>query len=149
MQVDHIKTINNRTSFFWMSTIIFIFTLVVVLMSEAYGFGIISTSFVKVLGKTLCLCMVALAMDLVWGYCGILSLGHFAFFGFFLLLCALYCFCNSCCTSCNSNCGRDLSRSTFCHYVHRQWHELFGHYCSNIFSTFPLSNMVSLYAYNW
>ena len=81
MQAEHIKTINNKTSFFWMSTIIFILTLVVLLMSEAYGFGIISTSFVKVLGKTLCLCMVALAMDLVWGYCGILSLGHFAFFG--------------------------------------------------------------------
>jgi urea transport system permease protein len=27
------------------------------------------------------LSIVALAMDLVWGYCGILSLGHFAFFG--------------------------------------------------------------------
>jgi len=28
------------------------------------------------------LCLVALAMDLdFWGYCGILSLGHFAFFG--------------------------------------------------------------------
>ena len=25
--------------------------------------------------------MVAIAMDLVWGYCGILSLSHFAFFG--------------------------------------------------------------------
>jgi ABC-type branched-subunit amino acid transport system permease subunit len=25
------------------------------------------------LGKTLCLCLAALAMDLVWGYCGILS----------------------------------------------------------------------------
>jgi urea transport system permease protein len=25
--------------------------------------------------------MIAIAMDLVWGYCGILSLGHFAFFG--------------------------------------------------------------------
>jgi urea transport system permease protein len=33
------------------------------------------------LGKTLCLCLIAIAMDLVWGYCGILSLGHFAFFG--------------------------------------------------------------------
>jgi urea transport system permease protein len=30
---------------------------------------------------TLCLCLAAVAMDLVWGYCGILSLGHFAFFG--------------------------------------------------------------------
>jgi urea transport system permease protein len=43
--------------------------------------GIVSTSFVKILGKTLCLCLIAIAMDLVWGYCGILSLGHFAFFG--------------------------------------------------------------------
>lgn len=42
--------------------------------------GLISTSFVKTLGKTLCLCLAALAMDLVWGYAGILSLGHMAFF---------------------------------------------------------------------
>jgi urea transport system permease protein len=58
-----------------------IFTLAVTLMSEAYGPGLISTSFVKTLGKTLCLCLIAIAMDLVWGYAGILSLGHFAFFG--------------------------------------------------------------------
>ena len=58
-----------------------IFTLAVTLMSEAFGAGMISTSFVKTLGKTLCLCLAAIAMDLVWGYCGILSLGHFAFFG--------------------------------------------------------------------
>lgn len=32
------------------------------------------------LGKYLCFAMVALAIDLVWGYCGILSLGHSAFF---------------------------------------------------------------------
>ena len=44
------------------------------------GAGEVSTSFVKTLGKTLCLCLVAVAMDLVWGYCGILSLGHMAFF---------------------------------------------------------------------
>ncbi|MGB7432960.1 MAG: urea ABC transporter permease subunit UrtC [Ahrensia sp.] len=50
-------------------------------MSEGFGIGILSTSFIKTLGKTLCLCLIALAMDLVWGYCGILSLGHFAFFG--------------------------------------------------------------------
>ncbi|SFC02343.1 urea ABC transporter permease subunit UrtC [Tropicimonas isoalkanivorans] len=58
-----------------------LFTLAVTLMSEAGGSGAISTSFVKTLGKTLCLCLVALAMDLVWGYTGILSLGHMAFFG--------------------------------------------------------------------
>ncbi|GFE63210.1 urea ABC transporter permease subunit UrtC [Litoreibacter roseus] len=58
-----------------------VFTLAVTLASEATGFGWMSTSFVKTLGKTLCLCLIAIAMDLVWGYCGILSLGHFAFFG--------------------------------------------------------------------
>ncbi len=58
-----------------------LFTLGVTILAEGFGIGVISTSFVKTLGKTLCLCLVALAMDLVWGYCGILSLGHMAFFG--------------------------------------------------------------------
>ncbi len=58
-----------------------LFTLAVTLLADGSGTGAISTSFVKTLGKTLCLCLVALAMDLVWGYCGILSLGHMAFFG--------------------------------------------------------------------
>ncbi|MGR3659661.1 MAG: urea ABC transporter permease subunit UrtC [Paracoccaceae bacterium] len=61
--------------------ILALFTVGATLMSEAYGLGLISTSFIKTLGKTLCLCLIAIAMDLVWGYCGILSLGHFAFFG--------------------------------------------------------------------
>ncbi|PTV95423.1 amino acid/amide ABC transporter membrane protein 2 (HAAT family) [Rhodobacter aestuarii] len=58
-----------------------IFTLVITFLSNAYGAELISTSMVKTLGKTLCLCLIAIAMDLVWGYMGILSLGHFAFFG--------------------------------------------------------------------
>lgn len=57
-----------------------IFTLAVTLMSEAYGSGMMPTSTVKTLGKTLCLALAAVAMDLVWGYAGILSLGHMAFF---------------------------------------------------------------------
>ncbi|NCU21007.1 urea ABC transporter permease subunit UrtC, partial [Candidatus Falkowbacteria bacterium] len=57
-----------------------LFTLAVTFLSEATGAGLISTSFVKTLGKTLCLCLIALAMDLIWGFAGILSLGHFAFF---------------------------------------------------------------------
>ena len=61
--------------------ILSLFTVGVTILSEGFGMGVISTSFVKTLGKTLCLCLVALAMDLVWGYCGILSLGHMAFFG--------------------------------------------------------------------
>jgi len=58
-----------------------LFTLVVTVLSEGAGSGLISTSFIKTLGKTLCLCLIAVAMDLIWGFAGILSLGHFAFFG--------------------------------------------------------------------
>ena len=35
---------------------------------------------VTILGKYFCYAMLALALDLIWGYCGILSLGHGAFF---------------------------------------------------------------------
>ena len=56
------------------------FTLAMTLMSEAYGSGVVPTSTIKTLGKTLCLALAAVAMDLVWGYAGILSLGHMAFF---------------------------------------------------------------------
>jgi urea transport system permease protein len=58
-----------------------LFTIFVTIAAEGTGVGLISTSFVKTLGKTLCLSLIAVAMDLVWGYAGILSLGHFAFFG--------------------------------------------------------------------
>lgn len=40
----------------------------------------ISTGTVVLLGKYACYAILALALDLVWGYCGILSLGHGAFF---------------------------------------------------------------------
>ena len=68
------------------SVLVFIAVLAVItlgatILSEGFGIGFISTSFIKTLGKTLCLCLIAVAMDLVWGYTGILSLGHFAFFG--------------------------------------------------------------------
>ena len=39
---------------------------------SAYGIALI--------GKYLCYGMLALSLDLIWGYCGILSLGHAAFF---------------------------------------------------------------------
>jgi len=58
-----------------------VFTITVTILSEGFGLGLISTSFIKTLGKTLCLCLIAVAMDLIWGFTGILSLGHFAFFG--------------------------------------------------------------------
>jgi len=40
----------------------------------------VSTYTVTLLGKYLTYALLALAVDLVWGYCGILSLGHCAFF---------------------------------------------------------------------
>jgi urea transport system permease protein len=40
----------------------------------------LSTYAVTLIGKYLCYAMLALAVDLIWGYCGILSLGHAAFF---------------------------------------------------------------------
>jgi urea transport system permease protein len=40
----------------------------------------VPTYIVALLGKYLCYAILALSLDLVWGYCGILSLGHGAFF---------------------------------------------------------------------
>ena len=73
--------IGKNPSVLWFLLALAVFTVVVTILSEATGSAVISTSFLKALGKTLCLCLVAIAMDVVWGYCGILSLGHFAFFG--------------------------------------------------------------------
>ncbi|MBL8563013.1 MAG: urea ABC transporter permease subunit UrtC [Gemmobacter sp.] len=70
----------RNPSVLWFLAVLALFTLTVTLLAEGFGIGLIPTAFVKTLGKTLCLCLVALAMDLVWGYTGILSLGHMAFF---------------------------------------------------------------------
>ncbi|MBL8660014.1 MAG: urea ABC transporter permease subunit UrtC [Rhodospirillales bacterium] len=40
----------------------------------------VPTYMVSLLGKYLCYGLLALSVDLIWGYCGILSLGHGAFF---------------------------------------------------------------------
>ncbi|MEL7213525.1 MAG: urea ABC transporter permease subunit UrtC [Pseudomonadota bacterium] len=73
--------IMRNPSVLWFLLALSLFTLGITILSEAFGVGALSTSFIKTLGKTLCLCLIAVAMDVVWGYCGILSLGHFAFFG--------------------------------------------------------------------
>lgn len=44
------------------------------------NFGHVPTYMVSLFGKYLSYAILALALDLVWGYCGILSLGHGAFF---------------------------------------------------------------------
>ena len=40
----------------------------------------VPTYMVSLFGKYLCYALLALSVDLIWGYCGILSLGHGAFF---------------------------------------------------------------------
>ncbi|MET0986320.1 MAG: urea ABC transporter permease subunit UrtC, partial [Steroidobacteraceae bacterium] len=40
----------------------------------------VSTYTMTLIGKYMTYALLAIAVDLVWGYCGILSLGHAAFF---------------------------------------------------------------------
>ena len=40
----------------------------------------VSAYWITLIGKIMCYAIVAVAMDLIWGYCGILSLGHGLFF---------------------------------------------------------------------
>ena len=40
----------------------------------------VPTWVMSLLGKYLCFALLALSVDLIWGFCGILSLGHGAFF---------------------------------------------------------------------
>src|SRR5687768_796358 len=40
----------------------------------------VSTYLIALFGKYVCYALLALSIDLIWGYCGILSLGHGAFF---------------------------------------------------------------------
>ncbi len=49
------------------------------LLPETSAFYVPSYT-VALVGKYLCFAILALSLDLVWGYCGILSLGHGAFF---------------------------------------------------------------------
>jgi urea transport system permease protein len=50
------------------------------LMLPPTSFFHVPTYLVALFGKYVCYAVLALAIDLIWGYCGILSLGHGAFF---------------------------------------------------------------------
>ena len=50
------------------------------LVSKPGSFFYMPPYVVALIGKYLCFAILAVALDLVWGYCGILSLGHGAFF---------------------------------------------------------------------
>lgn len=62
-----------------MAVLIVVVPVANLLIPESSAFHV-STFTVTLLGKYLCFALLAIALDLVWGYCGILSLGHGAFF---------------------------------------------------------------------
>jgi urea transport system permease protein len=60
-----------------------LFAIVVPMMNAAVSDGSpfhLPDYIIPLVGKYLCYAILALALDLVWGYCGVLSLGHGAFF---------------------------------------------------------------------
>ncbi|MDX5594423.1 urea ABC transporter permease subunit UrtC [Pseudovibrio sp. SPO723] len=68
---------------FWVAVALMVFAVLVPLLNLVVPDGHplhVPDYLVGLLGKYLCYAMLALALDLVWGYCGILSLGHGAFF---------------------------------------------------------------------
>ncbi len=62
------------------STTIAIIALLLVIMPGLYKVGAIDIIVVNQLGRFLCYAIVALGIDLIWGYCGILSLCQAMFF---------------------------------------------------------------------
>jgi urea transport system permease protein len=74
------RIFDRSAKIFFLVTIVF--TLIVSLgsFSSEGSFFRVSPLTLAVLGKYLCLAILALSIDLVWGYMGILSLGHGAFF---------------------------------------------------------------------
>jgi len=60
-------------------TAIIVLPMLNMLVPESSVFHVSSYT-IGLLGKYLCYALLALAVDLIWGYCGILSLGHGAFF---------------------------------------------------------------------
>lgn len=67
----------------WFMSVLFIVTTYAVIGNAFFAEGSalhVSNFTVSLLGKYLSFALLALAVDVVWGYCGILSLGHGAFF---------------------------------------------------------------------
>jgi urea transport system permease protein len=67
----------------WFLTVLAIVTVAVPILNQAVPASSalhLSVFGITLIGKYLCYGLLALAVDLIWGYCGILSLGHAAFF---------------------------------------------------------------------
>jgi urea transport system permease protein len=74
------KVFDRPTKIFFLVTVVFtVYVAIGSFLPEDNVFSVGSLS-LAVIGKYLCLATLALSIDLVWGYMGILSLGHGAFF---------------------------------------------------------------------
>ena len=72
-----------RGELIWVVSIIFSVCLLAALGNQVMppdSFFYVNTYTLTLLGKYLCFALLALSVDVIWGYCGILSLGHGAFF---------------------------------------------------------------------
>ncbi|MBY8974614.1 urea ABC transporter permease subunit UrtC [Rhodobacteraceae bacterium NNCM2] len=73
--------LDRRTSLFLLVLCAFTIAVPVMNLNFAEGSGLYMPSFaVALFGKFLTYALLALSVDLIWGFCGILSLGHGAFF---------------------------------------------------------------------
>lgn len=59
---------------------LFVLTVAIPVGNLAFEGKVVPSYIVSLFGKYLCYALLAVALDLVWGFCGILSLGHGAFF---------------------------------------------------------------------
>lgn len=77
------RLLHNDRGTFWVLVVLAATAVVVpvcnLIIPEGWFFHI-PTYWVPLLGKYMCFALLALALDLVWGYSGILSLGHGVFF---------------------------------------------------------------------
>lgn len=77
------QKIQQLSSLHFVISCLLLSTLYAVFCNLAFAEGSfmhVSDYTISLFGKYLCYALLALAVDLVWGYCGILSLGHGAFF---------------------------------------------------------------------
>lgn len=80
-QSGHAAALNRKSLLNTRGTI-FLIVLAAVAVGVPYlnATGVLPDYAVSLIGKYLCFALLAIALDLLWGYCGILSLGHGAFF---------------------------------------------------------------------
>ena len=83
MLISRIAVLYDQRGWLWLATFaLFVFVVIPVLRLwvPADSALHLSDHYVLLIGKIMCYAIVAMALDLIWGYGGILSLGHGLFF---------------------------------------------------------------------